>query len=309
MRDLDLPALRRRLRGAGLRLRVEPVTVRLQSKVDSIARGVALHYAEYPVEPDDGFADFHIGIDRPSGWRRWYRPQVVFRFDCDLPFAPLPGDQGFPMLEWGLNWCVTSHCHQFVTLHAAIVERDGCALILPAPPGSGKSTLCAGLAFGGWRLLSDELTILDPADGSAVPAPRPISLKNASIDVIKAFAPHAVFGPTVEETIKGRVAHARAPLDAVQRASERAQPRWIVLPRYEAGAPTRLTPLSKAQAVVRLVENAFNINVHGVHGFELLARLVDGCDCFEFRYSRLDEAVALFDSLAQKHARAAAVAA
>ena len=82
-----------------------------------------------------------------------------------------------------------------------------------------------------------------------------------------------------------------------------------MLPRYEAGAPTRLTPLSKAQAVVRLVENAFNINVHGVNGFELLARLVDGCDCFEFRYSRLDEAVALFESLAASRPVHAPVAA
>jgi len=182
-------------------------------------------------------------------------------------------------------------------------------MLLPAPPGSGKSTLCAGLTFSGWRLLSDELAILDPADGSAIPAPRPISLKNASIDVIKAFAPGAVFGPTVEETVKGRVAHARAPADAVRRAQERARPRWVVLPRYEAGAPTQLTPLSKAQAVVRLVENAFNINVHGLNGFELLARLVDGCDCFEFRYSRLDEAVALFDSLAASRPVHAPVAA
>jgi HprK-related kinase A len=307
--DLDLPALRHRLRGAGLCLRTGPVSIRLHSRVDSVARGVALHYADYPLEADDGFADFHIGVERPRGWRRWYRPQVVFRFDCDVPFAPLPGDQGFPMLEWGLNWCITSHCHQYLTLHAAIVERNGHALLLPAPPGSGKSTLCAGLTFSGWRLLSDELTILDPLDGSVVPAPRPISLKNASIDVIKAFAPAAVFGPTVEETVKGRVAHARAPAEAVRLAQQRARPRWVVLPRYEAGAPTQLTPLSKAQAVVRLVENAFNINVHGVHGFQLLARLVDDCDCFEFRYSRLDEAVALFDSLAAAHAARTAVAA
>jgi predicted ATPase len=31
-------------------------------------------------------------------------------------------------------------------------------VILPAPPGSGKSTLCAALVTRGWRLLSDELT-------------------------------------------------------------------------------------------------------------------------------------------------------
>jgi predicted ATPase len=33
-----------------------------------------------------------------------------------------------------------------------VVERDGHALILPAMPGSGKSTLTAALVQRGWRL-------------------------------------------------------------------------------------------------------------------------------------------------------------
>ena len=42
-----------------------------------------------------------------------------------LPFAPLPLDQAFPMLEWGLNWCVSAHCHQYLIFHAAVVEKSG----------------------------------------------------------------------------------------------------------------------------------------------------------------------------------------
>ena len=298
--ELAPPALARRLRQGGLRLRTGPVVTNIRSPLLAVGRGIALHYAQHVVEPEGGFSDFHIGVERPPTLRRWFNPQVIFRFDGMQPFAPLPGDQGFAMLEWGLNWCISSHCHQYLIVHAAVLERGGRALILPAPSGSGKSTLCAGLVFGGgWRLLSDELALIDPASGYVVPLPRPVSLKNNSIDVMREFAPTAHFGEVVHETAKGRVAHVRPPAEGVLRSSQTAVPAWVVLPHYEGGAPAELRPLSRARAFMSLVENAFNYNVHGRGGFAAFANVIDRCQCHEFSYSSLPEAVAVFDRLAR----------
>jgi HprK-related kinase A len=296
--DLSPAQLTQRLAHNGVLLRTGPVVNRVRSRIPAVVSGLQLHYAAHPLEPDDAFADFHVQVRRPSGIRSWLQPQVVFDFDDTTPFAPLPGDQGLPMLEWGLNWCISNHCHQFLTLHAAVVERDGLALILPAPPGSGKSTLCAGLVHRGWRLLSDELTVINPADLSIVPVPRPVSLKNASIDVIRSFAPEAAFSPVVKDTVKGSVAHFRPPLAAVDRADERACPAWVVLPRWQAGVATTMTPMSRPRGLMQLVDNAFNYNVHGEAGFRTLAALADRCDFFHFSYSDLDDATRLFATLA-----------
>jgi hypothetical protein len=38
--------------------------------------GIALLYADYPVDEPDGFADFHLSLQRAGGLRRWFRPQV-----------------------------------------------------------------------------------------------------------------------------------------------------------------------------------------------------------------------------------------
>jgi HprK-related kinase A len=293
--DLSPRALRQQLQGSGLRLRTGPVVTGIRSHLDAVVNGISLHYAGHVVETADDFADFHISVERPRGPRRWIAPQVVFRFDGAASFAPLPGDQGFPMLEWGLNWCVSSHCHQFVIIHAAVLERGGRALLLPAPSGSGKSTLCAGLAFNGWRLLSDELALLDPARGVIAPLPRPVSLKNESIDVIRKFAPEAIFGAVVRETVKGSVAHVKPPGAAVAQAAETALPAWVVSPRFTPGAAAALEPLPKARAFMSLVDCAFNYNVHGRNGFAALSRLIDTVDCYEFSYSSLEEAVAVFD--------------
>jgi HprK-related kinase A len=298
--DLGPAELARRLRGGGLRLRTGPVAVRINSALREVEQGVQLHYARHPLVADDAFIDFHVSVERPRSIRRWIEPQVVFGFDGDFPFAPLPGDQGFPMLEWGLNWCVSGHCHQFLIVHAAVLERDGRALLLPAPSGSGKSTLCAGLAYaGGWRLLSDELALLDLAGGLVWPLPRPVSLKNTSIDVIRALAPAVRFSAEVRETIKGRVAHASPPPGAVELGQTAARPCWVVLPRFAAGEPARLERLPKARAFMALMDNAFNAAVQGREGFLGLGRLIDGMDGFEFSYGDLTEAIAVFDRLAR----------
>jgi HprK-related kinase A len=295
--DLAGPALRARLRGPGLRLRTGPVVNLIRTHVPAVEAGIALHYASHPVEDDACFADFDVCVAHPRGLRSLLRPQVEFRFDGDSPFNPLPGNQGFPMLEWGLNWCVSSLCHQYIILHSAVIEREGAAMILPAPSGSGKSTLCAGLSFHGWRLLSDELALIDPQALTITPLPRPISLKNASIEVIRRAAPGAAFGPVVHDTIKGSVAHVQPPTHAVRNGRVLARPGWVVLPRYEAAADTRLRPLPKAQALMLLIDNAFNHGVHGAQGFEALAAVIERSDCFEFTYSRLDEAIALMATL------------
>lgn len=286
------------LAGPGLRLRTGPVVSRIHSRLPALAQGIALHYADHPIEEPEGFADFHVRLASPRGLRRWLQPQVLFQFDGAPPFHPLPADQVFPMLEWGLNWCVSSHCHQYLIVHAAVLERSDRALVLPAPPGSGKSTLCAGLVSRGWRLLSDELTLIEPFSGNIVALARPISLKNDSIEVIRRFAPACVLGPTVHDTLKGSVAHFKAPADSVRRAAEPARPGWIVLPRYEPGAQARLTPLAKGRAFMQLADNAFNYSLHGRSGFEVLAKVIEACACYEFAYSDLNEAARMYDELA-----------
>ena len=295
--SLSRPDLEQQLHGNGLDLVIAPFTVRVRSSIPVVAEGLARLYGECPLATSNGapgFSDFHVAV-QPR--RKWFRPLCVFELDAAQPFTPLALGEAFAMFEWGLNWCVTSHCHQWISVHAAVLERDGRAVILPAPPGSGKSTLCAALMFHGWRLLSDELTLLEPVSGQVVPSPRPISLKNASIDVIGARYPQAILGPVAYDTQKGTVAHLKVLPDSLARASERAVPAWVVFPQYERDAALQVQARSKPATVVELAHNSFNQHVHGRAGFEALVRLVDTCDSFDLRYSELDEALAWFDAL------------
>ncbi len=299
MRLSELPAteLRRRLAGPGMPLRTGPVTVRIQSALPAVAEGLATLYGEHVLPDEAQFFDFHVRLAPPPGPRRWFRPQVCFYLDGRSPFKPLPLSQAFPMLEWGLNWCMASFLHRDLILHAAVVERDGVAVILPGGPGAGKSTLCAALVGRGWRLFSDEMAIVSLQDGQLVPNPRPISLKNESIEIIRNFIPGAVMGAAHVDTRKGTVAHLKPPADSVRRAGERAPARYVIAPRYVPGGEGRLEPEGRAPMLMALVDNAFNYSVVGEAGFSRLVELIDDCECYRFEYGELSQAVATFDAL------------
>ena len=96
------------LAGPGIWVRTGPLVTHVISDLPAIARGLALHYSDHPLENPGHFADFHIAIETPHSIRRWLRPQVLFRFDADVPFMPLPANQAFALFEWGLNWCMSS---------------------------------------------------------------------------------------------------------------------------------------------------------------------------------------------------------
>lgn len=290
----------RRLAGPGVRIRMGPIVARIRSPMTSVHAAIARHYAAHEVADDGQFSDFPVTVAPPSRARRFIRPTVTFRLDDAPVFQPLPAEQAFALLEWGLNWCIATQCHQFLIIHAAVLERHGRALLLPAPPASGKSTLCAALVARGWRLLSDEMALIALDRGDVTPIPRAISLKNDSIDAIRRFWPDAAIGAVVEKTLKGSVAHARPPADSVARQQEAVRARWIVLPRYARGAATTLEPLSRGAAFMRLVDCAFNYAMHGRRGFELLATVIEGAACHSFTYGGdLEAAVRTFDALAE----------
>ena len=280
-----------------LYLRTGPFTVHVETTCAEVVDGVALLYDQSCILERPPFCDYHVSVVQPL-WRRWFRPQALFLFDGHTPYFPGPKHHALAMLEWGMNWVIATTAHQYLIIHAAVVERHGLALMLPAPPGSGKSTLCAGLAFRGWRLLSDELALLIPETGEVVPLVRPISLKNESIEVIRHFASDAVMGPRTEGSVKGTISLLKPPRASVLAIETPAVPRWIIFPKYEAGAAMRLTPRSKAASFVELGNDALNYSVLGEAGFNALGDVIERCETGDFVYSDLDAAVDFFTRMA-----------
>lgn len=278
-------------------LSIGPFAVRFKSRLESLAGNLHLLYFDYPLVTAPAVVDFHISLDRPKNLRRWHRRQVVFSIDGRPVFEPFPANLIFPLLEWGLNWCIAKRCHQYLMLHAAVVEREGRAIIFPAIPGSGKSTLCAALIHRGWRLLSDEFGLVHLEHRNIIPLPRPIPLKNESIAIIRGFASDSIIGPLFPKTRKGTVAHLRPPASSVCRMTEPARAKWVVFPQFKPSSPFEFKQVPKAHSLLRLATNAFNYEVLGAHGFHLVSELIRSCDCYNLIYRDLNQAIAHLNSL------------
>jgi len=280
-------------------LRIGPFIVQLKADIDDLAELLQRLYGDCQLESPNGLSDFHLQLNKAGNLRRFFRPQARFLIDGQSPFAPFPLDHAFALFEWGLNWCVASYSHQFLMLHSAVVEKNDKAVLLPAWPGSGKSTLCAALVYRGWRLLSDEFGLIRPDSNAMIPFPRSIPLKNESIAILSDFVPEAVMGPIFPKTRKGDVAHLKPPTDSVQRAAEPATPCFVIFPRYTPGQQATLRPLAKARAFMKLASNSFNYELLGESGFRTVASLIHACDTCLFHYDDLDRAVQTLDSLVQ----------
>lgn len=252
----------------------------------------------YSDAPDDTcFIDFKVSITPPSPLRRWLRPQSLFRCDGVTPFHPLPINQAYPLLEWGMNWCIAAFDFSALIIHAAVLVKNDKALIFPALPGSGKSTLTAFFSQLGWTVYSDEMAIIDLDTHLVSPLFRPVCLKNNSIQLIKKTFNNVTLTDTFPDTTKGDVAHLKVhQWDSYQHLRP-AKVSGVVFPKYLAGQPLYTQELMHVEGVPEVIRHAFNYHVLGESAFTSLVKLADDVPFVHVCY---EDVFAVSDFLTQR---------
>jgi HprK-related kinase A len=274
-------------------LEVGPHRFHVSTPVQALARDMLALYDGYPWLDPSHIADFHVAVRPPSLLRRFVRANVIGDTDLQAPFVPLPLSHAMVAMEMALNWSTALSSVRFLTLHASGVERDGFSIIMPGESGSGKSTLAAGLGYRGWRFLSDEFALLDPDTMLHHAYPRPTSLKNDAIDVMKAWIDPARFSKSFPGTQKGEICYLKPEAKSLQRMHDTATPKVIVFPAFSRDYPPELVPMTASEAMVRMVAGSANYDKLGERGFECLTQLVNTCPAYWLSYRNFDEADAL----------------
>lgn len=299
--ELGAAEFERLLAGEGAGIRIGPFDGCFRVRVPGLAGPLQALYADHPLLDHDRVFSFHLMLAELPRRLPWRSRRVRFTVDGLQPHEDMPFEHALAVLEWGINLVVALRFHRYLMLHSAVLDRAGRALLMPAAPGHGKTTLCAALSQRGWRLFSDEFGLVRPESGMLVPVPRPMPLKNASIGVIESFAPDAGFGPVIPGTIKGTVRHMKPPAGSVAAQQVESRAAWVVFPRWRQGAALELVEIPKAEAFMQMAINAFNYELLGEPAFDALRGIVAQARCFSLNYSQLDEAIAALDALTGTH--------
>lgn len=305
---------RRALSCGELKFRVGPFVARIGTGYPLLQQDFLDIYDGYPLAGPDDFVQFNLKVDPVSLLRRWYRPKVMADGGfVNSPFVPLPGDLAILALEMGLNWQVGTKSDQFLIFHSGVVARDpepagqgeagiSRAVLMAGQSGAGKSTLTAGLAYNGWRLFSDEFALLDTDSLMLYPYPRPISLKNESVDLMVERLGADAFSRPFLNTPKGTIRYLKAPAESLISGRRPAKLDLVVFPQYGPGVPPQVAEFAGAEAFAMLRSATVNCDRLGLDAFNAIADLVEHCRFFRLQYDSLDMAMQMVDDLMEKTA-------
>jgi hypothetical protein len=174
-----------------------------------------------------------------------------------------------------------------LALHSGAVRSPrGEVVLLPARSGDGKTTLTAALVRAGWDYATDEAVGVRPGSLSAVAYPKPLVLDLGSQAVLG-------LGPTgtlnvLPTMLRADAAVLRGDIGRVDR---------VVLPRFEAGAPTSVSTLAPRDAVIAVLEHALNLARVGTPGLEALCQLALEVPVHRLVHGGIDAAVSAIDAL------------
>lgn len=161
----------------------------------------------------------------------------------------------YDSLEWLLH-----NCRDSIVVHAALLSKNGKGVVIVGPSFAGKSTLATALWRNGWSLMSDDLVFVDTLARTAAPAPRRVSLRSGSKDLVGESAWNEISKtPSCLETDKGLFFH---PHEVSGKEKERTTPLSAIF--FLARIDTILDPaevrvINPAKGALSLLPYSFNI--------------------------------------------------
>jgi len=278
-------------------VRTSPFSFKVSSRFPSVIKNLSTLYPASLLSTL-GTADFNVSIDMPYVSTIPLFRRALFTLDGFAPFTRGPSNHSHALLEWGMNWCVSKYGADRLIIHAACVAKKHKAILLSGDSGSGKSTLSCALMNESYRLLTDELTLVNLEDSSVTPFVRPISLKDKAIDVIQRRYPFAVMGLVAHNTHKGTVSHCRPSDLSWSTMMEPAEIRGIVFPKYSASTTDiEVSRISSLDSFMKLLEQAFNIHILGSKAIHILQQICERTPAYEITYSDTQRAIDFVNEL------------
>ncbi len=166
-------------------------------------------------------------------------------------------------------------------VHGGAVVRAGRGVLIPGYSGSGKTTLSLALVRRGFQFLADDRPVLkkEGAGFSLLAFPEAIDVTDKTISLIPELRdlPESFFNRGLRK--KSFWVEDVYPETIV----DRCQVEILLFPKISAGSESRLLPLTKIEAITRLLPHSLLVlnKKAADRQFDRLCQLVDTLSCYE----------------------------
>lgn len=177
--------------------------------------------------------------------------------------------------------------------HAGVLSNGEQLVMLPGAAGSGKSTLTAGLMHAGLCYYSDEVALFSPDNPAIRPFPIALCSKSTAWPTLEALFSDFSTLPDYVRLDNKRVRYQPPKVNLSDPQYDRALTvRSLVFPRYSPDVSTQLIPISRVDALQRLMEECLAVRKPlTISDVEGLAQWIGSVDCYELPNSSLHSSV------------------
>ncbi len=186
-------------------------------------------------------------------------------------------------------------------IHAGVAGTGDSCILLPAAAGSGKSSLTAALVHRGYRYLSDEVALIEPATFRVAPVPLAVCVKSTGWQVMRRYFPDIRTLMSHQRT-DGKVVRYIPPAPSSIQTTP-AQVSHIVFPRYDASAATEIHPIARSAALRRLMSECWACGHLDHTNVKDLIRWIAQIECYQLTFKSLKDAADLVEQIAPRAVR------
>jgi hypothetical protein len=163
-------------------------------------------------------------------------------------------EQALMGVEFLAVQALVEHPHGPLTLHGALVAKNGKGVAILGPSEAGKSTLACARWQRGWSLLCDDVALIEREHLTARPTPRRVSLRRASRVLLgEDLWARILSSPSCDQTAEGCLFHPHEVSGQKHLDGTRLTTVIFLARRGSITAPARLRRLVPAHALFALL--------------------------------------------------------
>lgn len=204
-----------------------------------------------------------------------------------------------------LEWAVTCSMlekplNHYYQIHSGGVVKDGRAMIFVGRSGMGKTTLSLALLIKGFKILGDDVNLINPDSMTVVPYPRNFIIKEGTENLLPGIAgfKNGTRDYFMEE--RGKIWYLDPSLAGDRWETQGVRLGKVFILERTNSKKTSIAPMGKVDSVMAFMKNVLNISRFGENGIRFLVDLLKDIPVYRLSANNLRNAAGMVAGLISK---------